>query len=197
MKSALSKDPIVLSAEIINALQKITSRENNPIDPIVVTVGSIHGGTKHNIIPDEVKMQLTVRTYKSEVRDRVLAAIDRIAKGIASAAGIPPERAPIVDVLKDQIVSATYNNPDLTQRLVDVWKNQLRADKVEKTNSTWALRISLSTACPITQFPPAIFGSARLTRQRLPNLNRPEKTYRACIRVSSRRFPSQPSRPAS
>ncbi len=70
-----TKDPIVLSAEIINALQTIASRENNPLDPIVVTVGSIHGGTKHNIIPDEVKMQLTVRTYKSDVRDRVLGRL--------------------------------------------------------------------------------------------------------------------------
>ena len=69
-----TKDPIVLAAEIINAWQTIVSRENNPLDPIVITVGSIHGGTKHNIIPDEVKMQITVRTYKSEVRERVLAA---------------------------------------------------------------------------------------------------------------------------
>src|SRR5205807_5407822 len=106
-----TKDPIVLSAEIINALQTIASRENNPLDPVVVTVGSIHGGTKHNIIPDEVKMQINVRTYKPDVRDRVLAAIDRIAKGIATAAGIPAERAPIVEVLRDQFVPATYNNP--------------------------------------------------------------------------------------
>src|SRR5881296_2672587 len=70
-----TKDPIVLAAEMINAWQTIASRENNPLDPIVVTVGSIHGGTKRNIIPDEVAMQLTVRTYKSEVRDRVLKAI--------------------------------------------------------------------------------------------------------------------------
>ena len=78
-----TKDPIVLSAEIINTWQTIASRENNPLDPIVVTVGSIHGGTKHNIIPNEVKMQLTVRTYKKEVRERVLAAIEQIAKGCA------------------------------------------------------------------------------------------------------------------
>ncbi|MGE5214945.1 MAG: M20 metallopeptidase family protein, partial [Nitrospirota bacterium] len=58
-----TKDPIVLAAEMINAWQTIASRENNPLNPIVITVGSIHGGTKHNIIPDEVKMQLTVRTY--------------------------------------------------------------------------------------------------------------------------------------
>src|SRR5213595_2202043 len=75
-----TKDPIVLSAEIINAWQTIVSREKNPIDPAVITVGSIHGGAKHNIIPDEVKMQLTVRTYKKEVREKVLAAIARIAK---------------------------------------------------------------------------------------------------------------------
>ena len=93
-----TKDPIVLAAEMITAWQTIASRANNPLDPIVVTIGSIHGGTKHNIIPDEVKMQLTVRTYKSEVRDQVLADIDRIAKGCAAAAGIPADRMPIVEV---------------------------------------------------------------------------------------------------
>ncbi|HEV2045856.1 MAG TPA: amidohydrolase [Chthoniobacterales bacterium] len=131
-----TKDPIALSAEIINALQTITSRENNPLEPVVVTVGSIHGGTKHNIISDEVKMQLTVRTYKSEVRDRVLAAIDRITKGCATAAGIPPDRAPIVEVLKDEFTPATYNNPDLTKRLVAVWKKTLGPENVEMVPPT-------------------------------------------------------------
>jgi len=131
-----TKDPIVLSAEIINALQTIASRENNPLDPIVVTVGSIHGGTKNNIIPDEVKMQLTVRTYKSDVRDRVLADIDRIAKGCAMAAGIPPDRAPIVEVLKDQFTPATYNNPELTKRLVAVWKKVLGPENVDMVEPT-------------------------------------------------------------
>ena len=131
-----TKDPIVLSAEIINALQTIASRENNPLDPIVVTVGSIHGGTKHNIIPDEVKMQLTVRTYKSDVRDRVLADIDRIAKGCAAAAAIPSDRVPIVDVLKDQFTPATYNNPALTKRLVAVWKKVLGPDNVDMVDPT-------------------------------------------------------------
>jgi len=126
----------VLAAEMINAWQMIASRENNPIDPVVVTVGSIHGGTKHNIISDEVKMQLTVRTYKSEVRDKVLAAIDRIAKGTAAAAGVPPDRSPIVNVLKDQLTPATYNNPDLTKRLVEVWKKTLGPDNVEIVDPT-------------------------------------------------------------
>ncbi len=131
-----TKDPIVLSAEIINALQTIASRENNPLDPIVVTVGSIHGGTKHNIIPDEVKMQLTVRTYKADVRERVLAAIDRIAKGCATAAGLPPERAPIMTLRKDEFCPATYNNPELTKRLVAVWKKSLGNEDVEIVDPT-------------------------------------------------------------
>jgi amidohydrolase len=131
-----TKDPIVLAAEMINAWQTIASRENNPLDPIVVTVGSIHGGTKHNIISDEVKMQLTVRTYKSEVREKVLAAIDQIAKGTAAAAGVPPDRAPIVNVLKDQLTPATYNNPDLTKRLVAVWKKTLGDANVEIVDPT-------------------------------------------------------------
>src|SRR5213082_3739027 len=131
-----TKDPITLSAEIINAWQTIASRENNPLDPIVVTVGSIHGGTKHNIIPDEVKMQLTVRTYKADIRERVLAAIERIAKGIAAASGVPPDRAPIVSVSKDQFTPATYNNPELTKRLVAVWKKSLGNENAEIVDAT-------------------------------------------------------------
>lgn len=127
----ITKDPIVLAAEIINMWQTIASRENNPLNPIVITVGSIHGGTKHNIIPDEVKMQLTVRTYKPDVRERVLAAIDRVAQGIAAAGGLPPERAPIVTVSKDQFTPSTYNNPELTKRLVAAWKKSLGDENVE------------------------------------------------------------------
>ena len=131
-----TKDPIVLAAEMINDWQTIASRENNPLDPIVVTVGSIHGGTKHNIIPDEVKMQLTVRTYKAETRDRVLAAIERIAKGIAAAGGVPPDRAPIVSASKDQFTPATYNNPELTKRLISVWKTSLGNDNIKIVDPT-------------------------------------------------------------
>src|SRR4051812_47619436 len=120
-----TKDPVVVAAEMINAWQTIASRENNPINPVVVTVGSIHGGTKHNIIPDEVKMQLTVRSYKTETRDLALAAIERIAKGIAIAGGVPADRAPVVNVEKDQFTPATYNNPDLTKRLVSAWRKVL------------------------------------------------------------------------
>jgi amidohydrolase len=82
-------DPVVIAARTVLALQTIVSRENNPFDPVVITVGTIHGGTKNSIIPDEVKLQLTVRTYKPEVEKRVLASIERVAKGEAMAAGAP------------------------------------------------------------------------------------------------------------
>ncbi|HEX4934361.1 MAG TPA: amidohydrolase, partial [Gemmatimonadaceae bacterium] len=82
-----TKDPVVVAADLVLALQRIVSRETSALDPVVLTVGSIHGGTKRNIIPDEVKLLITLRTYKSEVRERVLAAIDRTAKGVAAAAG--------------------------------------------------------------------------------------------------------------
>jgi amidohydrolase len=131
-----TKDPVVLAAEMITAWQTIASRENNPIDPIVITVGSIHGGTKHNIISNEVKMQLTVRTYKQEVRDRVLAAIERIAKGVATTAGIPADLAPIVSVEKDQYTPATYNNPELTKRVSAVMKAALGPDSVVAKDPT-------------------------------------------------------------
>lgn len=131
-----TKDPVVLSAEMINMWQTIASRQINPIDPVVVTVGSIHGGTKHNIISDEVKMQLTVRTYKKEVRDQVLAAIAQIAKGCAIAGGWPQDKLPDVQVRQNEFTPSTYNNPELTNRLVGVWKNSLGEKNVEIVDPT-------------------------------------------------------------
>jgi hippurate hydrolase len=127
-----TKDPIVMAAQIILALQTIVSRENSPLDPAVVTVGSIHGGTKHNIIPGEVDLQLTVRAYKEEVRKRVLASIERITKGIALAAGIPEDRAPVVKFSETQVTAATYNEPQLTEAVAAVFVKALGADNVVK-----------------------------------------------------------------
>ena len=124
------KDPVVLSAEMINAWQTIVSREKDPLEPAVVTVGSIHGGTKHNIIPDEVAMQLTVRTYKTEVRQLVLGAIDQIAKGCALAAGFPQDKLPTVHVREEEHVNATYNNPELSKRELTMLKTVLGNDNV-------------------------------------------------------------------
>lgn len=116
-------DPIVIAARTILALQTIVSRENDPLDPVVITVGSIHGGSKNSIIPDEVKLQLTVRTYKPEVRDRVLAAIERVAKGEAMASAAPKE--PLVVVT--HAANAMYNDLALTKRLVGTLQGVLGA----------------------------------------------------------------------
>ena len=124
-KPEATKDPIVVAAQTILALQTIVSRENSPLDPAVVTVGSIHGGTKSNIIPDEVKLLLTVRSYKEEVRQHILASIARITKNIAAAAGIPDDRAPIVKVSETEVTPATYNDPKLTERVAAVFKRTL------------------------------------------------------------------------
>jgi hippurate hydrolase len=120
-----TKDPIVLAAQTIVALQTIVSRETSPFDPTVVTVGSIHGGTKHNIIPDEVKLQLTVRSFSDEVRTHTLAAIERIARGQAVAAGVPEDRLPVMQIENPEFTPATYNNPELARRLRGVFAGVL------------------------------------------------------------------------
>jgi len=112
----VTKDPIVIGAELVMALQTIVSRESDPLIPTVVTVGSFHSGTKHNIVPDEAHLQLTVRTMTPAQREKVLAAIKRITNGIAEAAGIPADRAPIIEIASDN-VPATINDPALTQRI--------------------------------------------------------------------------------
>ena len=133
-----SKDPIVLAAEFIMAIQTIVSRENSPFDPAVVTVGSIHGGTKGNIIPDDVHLQLTIRTYKDEVRQHILASLDRIAKGIALAGGVPEDRAPIVKANETEVTPAMYNDPSLTEREVAALKRGLGADNVVERSPVMA-----------------------------------------------------------
>jgi amidohydrolase len=125
-----TKDPVVLAAETILALQTISSRERNPLDPVVVTVGKIEGGTKRNIIPDEVRLYLTVRTFKPEVRLRVLDSIQRISKGLALAAGVPEDRAPVYEHLGHESVPATFNEPALTARLAKSVATELGAANV-------------------------------------------------------------------
>lgn len=127
-----TKDPIVIAAQVILALQTIVSRETKPIEPAVVTVGSIHGGTKHNIISDEVKMELTLRSYSEEVREHTIAAIRRITRGIAQAAGVPEDRMPIVHVA-DEYTPSTYNDPQLVQRLVPAFERMLAKENVLAT----------------------------------------------------------------
>lgn len=112
----LTIDPIVIASRIVLDLQTIVSREISPLSPAVVTVGSFHGGTRRNIIPDEVHLSLTVRTYTDDVRDHVLSAIDRISRGAAIAAGLPLNKMPRISI-GDNPTPAVVNHPDLTKKV--------------------------------------------------------------------------------
>ncbi len=120
-------DPIVLAARIVLDLQTLVSRETNPVDPAVVTVGSIHGGNKHNIISSEVRMQLTVRSTKDSVRKHLLDGIRRITEAAAKGADAPP---PEVKVNPMQFTPALFNDPELTRKTVALFKDVLGANKV-------------------------------------------------------------------
>ncbi len=125
----LTHDPIVLSAYIVTALQTLVARNLNPIEDGVVTVGSIRGGTKHNIIPERVDMQLTVRSYTDENRALLLEGIARIAKAQGRAMGLPEERLPEV-IVKNEYTPALYNDPELSERLADVLRGELGEENV-------------------------------------------------------------------
>jgi len=117
----MTKDPVVIAAQTIMALQTIVSRELNPVETGVVTVGSIHGGTKHNVISNEVKLQLTVRSYTDEARELLLDAIRRITLGVARTAGVPADKEPTITVDDREFTPATYNSPELEERLLPTW----------------------------------------------------------------------------
>ncbi|HET6854120.1 MAG TPA: amidohydrolase [Pyrinomonadaceae bacterium] len=191
-----TKDPVVVAAQVVMALQTIVSRENSPLDPAVVTVGSIHGGTRYNIIPDEVNLQLTVRTYKEDVRKRVLASIERIIKGVAATAGIPEDRAPIMKVAEG--TGATFNEPQLVERLVGAFKQALGDENVVKVAPIMASEdfgsFSLDQKIPATIFwlgasEPAKLKASRESGVPLPGLHSalfvpvPESTLRTGVKA--------------
>lgn len=128
-----TKDPIVLASRIVGALQTLVSREVDPQDAAVVTVGSIHGGAKHNIISDEVVMLLTVRSYSDETRKLLLDGIRRIAKGEAMVAGMPEDKMPEVTVAENEFTPATYNTPELTARMAKLFKARFGESRVIAT----------------------------------------------------------------
>jgi amidohydrolase len=122
-------DPVVLAARIVLDLQTIASRETDPTDPVVVTVGSIHGGTKHNIIPNDVKLQLTVRTTNDATRKQTLEAIARLAKAAAAGARAPE---PEVIILPEQFTPALVNDTALTRKTVALFREVLGAERVHE-----------------------------------------------------------------
>jgi amidohydrolase len=177
-----TKDPIVLASEIILALQTIVSREVRPGDPAVVTVGTIHGGTKRNIIPDEVRLQLTVRSYSDEVRRQLLEGIQRVIRGQALAAGIPEDRLPEMKV-EDESSPATYNDPELTAKIANMFKTWFGEQNViQKLPSMGAEDFSefgrTAEKIPILMFnvggvSPETFKESKTLGKTLPSLHSP------------------------
>ncbi|MBB3981871.1 hippurate hydrolase [Sphingobium fontiphilum] len=127
-----TKDPIVLAARIVTSLQTLVSREQEPQDPAVVTVGSFQAGAKHNIIPDEARLLLTVRSYSDETRERLIKGIERIARGEAIAAGMPEDHMPKVTV-KDEFTPSTYNPPAFAETMAGKLRAHFPAERVVQT----------------------------------------------------------------
>ncbi|HBB95522.1 MAG TPA: amidohydrolase [Blastocatellia bacterium] len=193
-----TKDPVVMASEVVLSLQTIISRENSPLDPAVVTVGSIHGGTKRNIIPDEVTLQLTIRTFREEVRQRILASIERIAKGVALAAGVPEDRAPIMKVIEAENAPSLYNDPALTERVAAAIGKAIGADHTIKTQPLMASedfgRFSLDHQIPSCMFwlgaiEPTRVEASKKSGKPLPSLHSslfeplPEPTLRTGVKA--------------
>jgi hippurate hydrolase len=124
------RDPITLAALYITQIQTIVSREESPLDPTVVTVGDIHGGTKRNIIPDEVKLELTTRSFSDKSRDTVIQGLKQMAAGITASAGLPPEKAATVTVLDEESTPVEYNDPAMTAQVKTILVKTLGADRV-------------------------------------------------------------------
>jgi len=129
-----TRDPIVLASAIVMKLQTLVSRETNPLDPVVVTVGSFHAGTKHNIISDQAKLELTVRSYSDETRQRLLDGIARVARGEAIASGLPDDLMAQIQV-KEPHTRATWNTPEFAEEAVADLKGKMGADNVVITPS--------------------------------------------------------------
>jgi hippurate hydrolase len=193
-----TKDPVVIAAQTVLALQTIVSREKSALDPAVITVGSIHGGTKRNIIPDEVTLQITIRTYKEEVRQNILASIERIAKGMALAAGVPEDRAPILRVIESENAPSTYNDPELSERIAAAIGSTIGKDKVIRAQPLMVSedfgRLSLDHQIPAFMFwlgavEPSRVEAATKSGKPLPSLHSslfeplPEPTLRTGIKA--------------
>lgn len=174
-------DPVVIASRIVLALQTITSRELSPLEPSVITVGSIHGGSKHNVISDEVKLQLTLRSYNPEVRLQQIAAIKRISQGIALSAGLDKSLMPEVYVHEDESIPSTYNNPEQTNIVRSAISAAIGARNVLETEAVMAgedfgLYGRTEQNIPITLFwlggvEQAQYAAAQKSGETLPSLH--------------------------
>jgi len=193
----LGKDPIVMAAEFIVQLQAVVSRQEDPRDPAVVTVGDIHAGTRRNIIPDEAKMEITLRAFSEKARETAIDGIRRAAKGVAVSAGVPDDLAPIVTVLDNEGVPVTYNDPALTARVKSSLIRALGASQIVEDPPLMASEDFGLFGLPGHKIPtvmfwlgamdPARFAAATAAGKELPGLHTshfeplPEPTLRAGV----------------
>lgn len=178
-----TKDPIVLASRIVGALQTLVSREISPLDSAVVTVGSFHAGAKHNIISDEAKLQLTVRSYSDEVREHLLDGIARIAKGEAIAAGMPDDKMPVVSVDKNEYTPSTFNTPEFTEEMAAYLKTSFGEARVvqmppvmggEDFSRFWREDKSIKSLIVwVGGVPQAEYDAAKKEGRTLPSLHSP------------------------
>ena len=137
-KPEQTKDPVIMAGEFLVMLQTIVSRQNSPQQPAVITVGHIVGGTKRNIIPDEVLMELTMRSFDDAQRDAMIADVQRIAKGIAIAGNVPEDRMPIVTISKSEYTPVTVNDAALADKFRAVAKAALGPQNLVETKPSMA-----------------------------------------------------------
>ena len=178
-----TKDPIVLASRIVTTLQTLVSRENDPANPAVVTVGSFQAGAKHNIISDEAKLQLTVRSYTPEVRKLLLDGIRRVARGEAIAAGMPEDKMPVVTVREEMYTPATFNTEKLSARTLELFTQHFGAQRVMKTPAVmggedfgrlWLADKSIeSLIFWVGGTPKATWDAAKGDQAKLPSLHSP------------------------
>ncbi|MEQ1724536.1 MAG: amidohydrolase [Sphingopyxis sp.] len=178
-----TRDPIVLASRIVGSLQTLVSREVDPQDAAVVTVGSFHAGTKHNIIGEEARLQLTVRSYSDATRSLLLDGIARIARGEAIAAGVPEDRMPVVNVARAEFTPSTYNSPDFTNAMADFMRTRFGGARVmqvppsmggEDFSEYWRADTSIqSMIFWVGGTPQADFEAARTSGAHLPSLHSP------------------------
>ncbi|MCJ9427460.1 amidohydrolase [Kordiimonas marina] len=190
-----TKDPVVLGSYIVVALQTLVSRETSPLQPAVVTVGSFHAGTKHNIISDHAHLQLTVRSYDDKVRTNLLAGIKRIARGEAIAFGLPEKLMP--EVTFSEPTPSTYNDPALTEKIFGALSAKMGKDHVHKIDPVmgaedFALYGRTDPKIPSLIFwlgalKPADVDAAKAGKLKLPSLHspffapEPDKTIRGGV----------------
>jgi len=177
-----TRDPIVLASKIVMSLQTLVSRENNPLEPAVVTVGSFHAGTKSNIIPDHADLALTVRSYTPETRKLLLEGIKRIARGEAIASGVPDNLMPTVEI-EQPSADATFNTSPFSERLRELFASHFGVDRVtqpkpimaaEDFSRYWlADKTKQSTIFWVGGVPKAKWDAAGGDINKLPSLHSP------------------------